>query len=89
MEEAATTNAANNIDDGDRDAVSVAAHNAAKVQIPIPPRCLPVIMPYVGAPLATIASTVPVEKIVAISHNGQDGSTVQPRNDYRLPPKKH
>ena len=64
MEEAATTNAANNIDDGDRDAVSVAAHNAAEVQIPIPPRCLPVIMPYVGSLPSTRASTVHVETIV-------------------------
>ena len=62
MEETSTTDAASNIDNGDRDAVAVLVHNIAKVQVLLPPLCLPAVMPYMGAPPSTISSTVPVAK---------------------------
>ena len=54
----------------------------------------PVGIPYVGAPTATVSSTVLVTKILGgqtsnsdISHYVQDISTVQPINDHTLPPE--
>ena len=57
-------NAANNIGNGDRDALEVAVYNEAEVQVPLPPLLLPVGMSYGGAPPDTTASTVPIVTIV-------------------------
>ena len=93
MEEASTTDAANNNDNGDCGVVAVEIHNAAVVQVPFPPLCLPVSIPYVGEPPSTIALTVPVAKILggqtsnsSIFHDVQDIRTVQPLNYHTLPP---
>ena len=50
MEEAATTDTANNINYGNHDAVAVALHNSSEVQVLLPLILLPVVIPYVGAP---------------------------------------
>ena len=55
MKESELADAANNIENGDRDAVDVAVHNEAKVQILIPMLCLPVRMTYLGENPATTA----------------------------------
>ena len=64
MEEAAIIDAVNNTNDGNCEAVAVALHNASKVQVPLPPLFLPVVIPYVGATPDITASTLPVATIV-------------------------
>ena len=49
------TDAANKKGGGNCDAVAIVVHNAAVVQVPLPPLFLPVLIPYVGAYPSTIA----------------------------------
>ena len=90
-EETATTDTASNNDYGDCDAGSL-IHNKPKVQISLPPLCLPIGMPYMWAPSSTIASTVPVATMVGgqtskleMSHDRQDINTIKVKNDHKLP----
>ena len=63
-EKKATTSAENNINNGDNDALALAVYNAVKVQVPLPPIFLPIVMTYVGETPATIVSTFPVANIL-------------------------
>ena len=53
MEEGATPDTANNNYYGDHDVVAIVVHNAAEVQVPLPPLCLLVGMLFVGVPPST------------------------------------